>query len=350
MLDKVRLGFIGSGYITRSHLDQGLKDFEDVEFVGWCDLNEETAAARREQVGGAGEIYTDAREMLDKAKPDAVYIMLPPFAHGEAEALVIERKLPFFIEKPVAIDMDTAKTVAEGVEKNNLITSVGYQARYRRSPRRVRELLQDQKAVFLHGGWVWAGPENYEGSMKWWVQKDKSGGQFLEQTTHLIDMARYLFGDVTRVYAVSVKGRRERPDFYTIEDASMVQLTFANGAAGNIYSSCCTSQSGEGAVLMFGGGGTAGLHVWGTEMSAELPFIVQSVNTKIYLADEKVEEIPEENVFAFFALENRAFIDSVKAGKNIGILATYDDGVKALAIACAANKSMETGEVVELEV
>ncbi|GAF91153.1 unnamed protein product, partial [marine sediment metagenome] len=87
-----------------------------------------------------GEIYADARKMLDKAKPDAVYIMLPPFAHGEVEALVIERKLPFFIEKPVAIDMDTAKTVAEGVEKNKLITSVGYEWRYSRSPRRVREL------------------------------------------------------------------------------------------------------------------------------------------------------------------------------------------------------------------
>lgn len=335
MLDKVKLGFIGSGGIVQAHLAQGLKDFEDVEFVGWCDLNEETAAARRGQVGGAGETYTDAREMLDEAKPDAVYIMLPPFAHGEAEALVIKRKLPFFIEKPVAIDMDTAKTVAEGVEKNNLITSVGYMTRYRRSARRVRELLQDQKAVFLHGGWVGPGPKNYEGIWKWWVQKDKSGGQFLEQTTHMIDMVRYLFGDITRVYAVSVKGRRQRPDFYTIEDASMVQLTFANGATGNIYSSCCTSQNPG-----------VRLHVWATEMSAEFTGWEQSV--KIYLPDEKVEEIPgEEDIFA---IEDRAFIDSVKAGKNIGILATYDDGMKATAIACAANKSMETGEVVELNV
>ena len=335
MLDKVKLGFIGSGGIVRTHLAQGLKDFEDVEFVGWCDLNEETAAERREQVGGAGETYRDAREMLDEAKPDAVYIMLPPFMHGEAEALVIERKLPFFVEKPVAIDMDTAKTIAEGVEKNNLITSVGYQARYRRSARRVRELLQDQKAVFLHGGWVGAGPKNYKGIWKWWVQKDKSGGQFLEQTTHTIDMARFLFGDITRVYAVSVKGRRQRPDFYTIEDASMVQLTFANGAAGNLYSSCCTSQNRG-----------VRLHIWATEMSAEFTGWEQSV--KIYLPDEKVEEIPgEEDIFA---IEDRAFIDSVKAGKNISILATYNDGLKATAIACAANKSMETGEVVELNV
>jgi len=77
-MDKIKLAFIGSGGIVRSHLEHGLKDFEDVEFVGWCDLVEETAVARREQVGGRGEVYTDARRMLDEARPDAVYIMLPP--------------------------------------------------------------------------------------------------------------------------------------------------------------------------------------------------------------------------------------------------------------------------------
>ena len=53
---KVKLAFIASGGNVRSHLDQGLKDFGDVEFAGRCDLNKEAAAARREQVGGSGEI------------------------------------------------------------------------------------------------------------------------------------------------------------------------------------------------------------------------------------------------------------------------------------------------------
>jgi predicted dehydrogenase len=127
---------------VRAHLDQGLKDFEDVEFSAWCDLNAETAAARREQVGGRGEVYTDARTMLDEVKPDAVYIMLPPFAHGPAEKLVIERRLPFFVEKPVAIDLATARRVAEGVRKHKLITCVGYMTRYRKSVQRVRGLLR----------------------------------------------------------------------------------------------------------------------------------------------------------------------------------------------------------------
>jgi predicted dehydrogenase len=314
-------------------LEHGLKDFDDVAFAGWCDLSPETAAARKEQVGGQGVIYTDARQMLDEAKPDAVYIMLPPFAHGAAEALVIERKLPFFIEKPVAIDLETALATAEGVEKHKLISSVGYMNRYRESVLRVREILGEQKPVLLHGGWLGAGPKEYVGIWQWWVQKDKSGGQFLEQTTHTIDLARFLFGDVTEVHAVAVRDRRERPEFFTIEDASMVQFCFANGAAGNLYSSASTSQ-----------GGGISLNVWGTDMYAAFTGWEHSV--RIQLPGQEPIAIPgEPNIFR---LEDRAFIDSVKAGKDMGILATYADGLKATAIAVAANESMATGQVVRV--
>jgi predicted dehydrogenase len=333
MLDKVKLAFIGSGGIVKGHVEHGLKDFPDVEFVGWCDLDEKTAAARREQVGGKGKVFTDAEKMLDQTKPDAVYIMLPPFAHGPSEQLVIDRKLPFFIEKPVAIDLATAKSVAAGVKKNKLLTAVGYMTRYRKSVQRVRELLKGQKPVIAHGGWLGGGPSNYEGIWSWWVQKNKSGGQFLEQTTHTIDLARYLFGDVTHVYAVPVRKRQPRPDFFTIEDASMVQLTFKNGAAANLYSSVSTAV-----------GGGVFLTVWATDLRAD--FTGWEHTVKIELPCREVVNIPgEDNIFA---KEDRAFVDSVKAGKSKGILANYDDGLKACAIACAANESMETGQVVKL--
>jgi len=332
---KVKLGFIGSGGIVRAHLDQGLKAFPDVEFVAWCDLDQDTALARREQVGGHGDVYTDVREMLDTAKPDAVYIMLPPYAHGAAEELVIERRIPFFIEKPVAIDLPTATRIAEGVHKHALISAVGYQNRYRKSVQRVLGLLERQTPVIMTGGWLGGGFEEHHPIFKWWVRREKSGGQFLEQTTHTIDLARYLFGEVAQVYAVPVRNRRERPDYFNIEDASMVQLAFANGAAGNLYSSCSTPL-----------GGGVSLTVWGTDLRAEFAGWEHSV--KIFLPGEEQITIPGEA--DVFSLEDRAFIDSVKAGENMGILATYQDGLKATAIACAANASMETGNVVELAV
>jgi predicted dehydrogenase len=271
--------------------------------------------------------------MLDEVKPDAVYIMLPPFAHGPSEQLVIERKIPFFVEKPVAIDMTTAEQVAEGAEKYGLLTAVGYMNRYRKSVQRVRALLETQKPVIMHGGWLGGGPKSSSPIWGWWTRKEKSGGQFTEQTTHTIDLARYLFGEVKRVYAVPVRERRERPPEFNIEDASMVQLTFANGAAANLYSSCSTSL-----------GGGVSLTAWGTDMRAEFTGWEHAV--KIFLPGDEVVSIPgEANIFS---LEDRAFIDSVKAGKNVGLLATYKDGLAATAIACAANESMVTGNVVYL--
>ena len=333
MIDSVRLGFIGCGGIVRGHLAHGLAHFEDVEFAGWCDLNAQTAAERREEAGG-GEIFTDVEKMLDQVELDAVYIMLPPFAHGLAEELVLQRELPFFIEKPVTIDVDLAEKVADEVSQKQLITSVGYMNRYRRSVQRVRELLAEQEPVLMYGGWTGGGVPAGADLWRWWVQKDKSGGQFLEQTTHTTDLARYLFGEVQTVYAVPVYDRQPRPDIYTIEDASMVQLSFANGAAANLYSSCTTPV-----------GGGVSLTVYATQMKAE--FTGWDHDVTVFLADSEQITVPGgENIFA---REDRAFVDSVKAGQPQGILATYEDGLQAIRIAVAADQSMKTGQPVSLE-
>ena len=332
-MDKVKLGFIGCGGIVETHLNHGLKDFPDVEFVGWCDLNPKVAELRQRQVGWRGRVFTEAERMLDETRPDAVFLMLPPFAHGPHEDLILERDLPFFIEKPVALDLQTAQRVAQEVNESDLITAVGYMNRYRDSTLRVRELLNRTTPVLMHGGWVLGGPKEYEGIWKWWVQKELSGGQFLEMTTHTIDLARFLFGEVSTVYAVAVNDRKERPDFFTIEDAMMVQLTFENGAAANLYNSACTPV-----------GESIGLTLWGTELRAD--FQGWDHHVKILLAGGEVEEIAGgENIFA---REDRAFIDSVKAGENRGILATYEDGLRATEIAVAATTSLETGEAIVL--
>ena len=49
-----------------------------------------------------------------------------------------------------------------------------------------------------------------------------------------------------------------------------------------------------------------------------------------------------------FHREDRAFVDAVKSGQRGDLLATYQDGLTTTAVACAANWSMSTGEVIEL--
>lgn len=323
--EKIKLAVIGCGNITRAHLEDGLKRFEDVVFVGWCDVQQKNAWACRALVGDRGEVFTDPDKMLVSTKPDAVYIMLPPFAHGETEQAVLAHKKPFFMEKPVALDLRLARRVAKQVRAKRLINSVGYMNRYRYGVQQVRDMLRDRssKLVFMHGGWI----GNLDSGPRWLLDKSTSGGQVIEQSTHTVDLFRHLGGEVADVYAAPIKKRKKRPKWFTVEDASLVTIRFQNGAAATLYSSWSTPHGG------------IQLNVHATDFAAH--FTGWNHDCRIHHGPETITIEPEANIFR---IEDRAFIDAVKSGDRSHILANYDDGVAALAIATAVNESMRTGK------
>lgn len=63
--------------------------------------------------------------MIDRERLDAVYVCIPPFAHGGLDLEVVRRGLPMFVEKPLAIDLTTAERMATAVERAGLLTGVG---------------------------------------------------------------------------------------------------------------------------------------------------------------------------------------------------------------------------------
>ena len=164
-----------------------LEQFDDVSIVAVADVD---AAAGG---GGGGAVRRarrsiDAAAMLDAVELDALFICVPPFAHGEPERLAIDRRLPFFVEKPVALDLGTAEDVAGAVERLGLVTAVGYHWRYLDTVDEVRALVAATPARLLSGYWLDSTPPP-----RWWWKRDGSGGQMLEQTTHS-DRPRALFG------------------------------------------------------------------------------------------------------------------------------------------------------------
>ena len=48
----------------------------------------------------------------------------------------------------------------------------------------------------------------------WWQQRDKSGGQLVEQTTHIVDTALYVIGDVKAVGPLEVRWPSGRVDTF----------------------------------------------------------------------------------------------------------------------------------------
>ena len=107
-MDEVRIGFIGCGGNARGHMRR-LVELDNATIVGVCDLDEERAKEASSLTGG--EAYTDFRRMLERDDLDAAYLSLPVFAHGEPERAVIDRGLPFLVEKPVALNRQDAEAV-----------------------------------------------------------------------------------------------------------------------------------------------------------------------------------------------------------------------------------------------
>src|SRR5438046_1390034 len=124
--EAVRVGFIGCGGIAQGHL-RALQEHPHARVVAVCDVN--PAAAERAVGRFGGEPYGDYRAMLARDDLDAAYLCLPPFAHGDVDLAVIERGLPFLVQKPVALDLATGRKIAAAARRKGLITCVGYQLR-----------------------------------------------------------------------------------------------------------------------------------------------------------------------------------------------------------------------------
>jgi len=191
---KVKVGIIGCGGIAGAHISR-LTQIEDVELVSFCDVIEEKAKKMASTYGG--NVYTDFKEMIEKENIDACFICVPPFAHKGQEEMCIEKGIPFFVEKPVELNLEKAKEISKKVEEKNLITGVGYVLRNFDIVDKAKEIIGNEKVGLVRGKYFAQVPGN-EGS--WLHKKELSGGQLVEQATHTIDIMRYLIGSISEIY------------------------------------------------------------------------------------------------------------------------------------------------------
>ena len=82
MSDEIRVAFIGAGGMAQRHAPS-YQRIEQARVVGFCDTALDRAKALAQQYDA--EAFTDPAAMLDSLQPDGVYILLPPFVHGEAD-------------------------------------------------------------------------------------------------------------------------------------------------------------------------------------------------------------------------------------------------------------------------
>ncbi|OIO02629.1 hypothetical protein COY52_02945 [Candidatus Desantisbacteria bacterium CG_4_10_14_0_8_um_filter_48_22] len=320
-----RVGFIGSGGIAQFHVSN-LKQVKDVQFVSFCDVDEQKAKKMAEEFKCPH--YTNYKDMLNKEKMDACYVCLPPFAHEDQEIAVCEKGINIFVEKPTALSMDKAKKVIAAIKKNKVLSAVGHQDRYEDNVDRIKGLLKNKKVGLVMGYFMGGFPMVY-----WWREKKLSGGQAVEQTIHTFDLARYLFGEVSEVYAAGSKGiMAPKVEKCDIEDASAVTLKMKSGPVVTIFSADFFDYPAS----------KVGLDIYTEDLYIEY----KERNSLRIVGQGRDESFPLGNNTGV-AIDS-TFIEAVRTRDGSKIRSPYEDAAKTLEVTLAANRSMETGKSVRL--
>jgi predicted dehydrogenase len=222
-----RIGLIGAGFIGGRHFDS-LTAQGGVRVCAVADP--QTDRAERLAARNDARAYAQWEQLVDSERLDALYVCVPPYQHGPIEDAAIERKLPLFVEKPLAADRATGERLAARIESAGLLTAVGYHWRYLDTVDRARRLLADAPGQLVLGAWLDKAPR-----VDWWARQEQSGGQTVEQATHLFDLARLLVGEVAEGY---VLGARSPDGPGDILHAVTATLRFESGAVGSVSNTC----------------------------------------------------------------------------------------------------------------
>ena len=324
-MSRLRVAVVGTGFIARKHLaaltGEALHDEVEVVAVG------DAAGDRAEAVaaGTGARAYDDGLALLQTEELDAVGLCVPPAAHGPLELAAVARGLPFFVEKPLDVDLEVALQVAAAVRERGLLTCVGYHWRSLSTVEQARALVREAPVQALAGRWLDSTPP-----VPWWSRRAGSGGQLVEQTTHLVDLVRHLAGEVVRVTAVEGHLSRAQHPGADAPTASAVLLQLASGAVGTLTSSCLLDRRHEVALQLVSEGRLLTL---GERTLSDHDLHVAGADGEqhVHTAEEPV------------AREDAAFVAALRTGSPVP--APYADAVRSHAVAVAADRSARAGGV-----
>lgn len=321
-MDEVRIGFVGAGGNARGHMGR-LGEVEGARIVAICDISAEAAGAAAQEHGGA--VYTDHHQMLDEVEMDALYVSVPPFAHTDAEVLAAQAGIHLFVEKPVVLDMDKGLEILAAIQDAGVLSGVGYQLRLLDTSQRIRAYLAGRQVAMISSH-RWGGLPG----TPWWRVMDRSGGQLHEQTTHQLDLMRFMMNaEVVEVYARYDLLTMQDIEGITIPDSQAALLTFDNGTIATITTSPMMTQ---------GGGKSDIVMLLRDQMIGWSPSAV----TVAGLPAPELEGEPQTAPTI-----DAVFVAAIRAGDQDLIPCSYEDGLRTCDVTLAANESARTGRPVK---
>ena len=227
----VRVGFIGTGFIARTHNWFLKYSSADHRIVAVHDVDVERAQAFADRVG-AEVVAQD--ELLERV--DAVFVTTWTAEHEHLVAAAAERGVAVFCEKPLAFDATAVQRMVDAVETAGVVNQVGLILRFMPQLIHAKALLADERAgrrlavSFRDDQFI---PIQSHYGSTWRIDPERCGrGTLLEHSIHDVDVMQWMCGPVD-----SVSGSvREVHGYPRIDDVAVARLDFADGGIASLTS------------------------------------------------------------------------------------------------------------------
>jgi predicted dehydrogenase len=194
---------------------------------------------------GYERYYTDWRQMIADDRIQLFDNGGPNDQHAEPSIAAAEAGKHIICEKPLGRNAEESKAMLDAVTKAGVKHMVAFNYRFVPAILQARELIRSGRlgriyhfrAVYLQ---EWIMP-HYNQGMIWRLTKERAGsGALGDLGAHIIDLGRFLVGEITSVGAMTRTFIEERPtdDDGTgkvdVDDAFVATVAFDNGAVGTV--------------------------------------------------------------------------------------------------------------------
>lgn len=259
-MSEIGVGLVGYKFMGRAHSNayRQVSHFFDVDpkpvMRAICGRNEEAVKAAAEELGWEG-YETDYHALVNRDDIGLIDVSTPGYTHHDVVIAALNAGKNVLCEKPLANTLDEAQEMLTAWKKAGTIGMVNFN--YRRVPavQLARQLITDGRlgeirhfrAVYLQD-WI----VDPDFPLVWRLKKELAGsGALGDIGAHILDLSRFLVGEVNEVVGTLTTFIKERPveaesgggsglqaarsaetGEVTVDDATSFLARFANGATG----------------------------------------------------------------------------------------------------------------------
>jgi predicted dehydrogenase len=252
---EIGVGLLGYAFMGKAHANAYIKmpvffypPPAKPRLVAICGRTDEAVAGAAKRFGFE-TYYTDWKKLMKDQRIGLVDNVLPNNLHAAPCIEAAEAGKHVLCEKPLAMSVEEAKKMYEAAEKAGVKHMTGFNYRFIPAIRLAKKFIDEgyigkilqYRAVYLQ---EWIMDPNFP--LVWRLRKSACGSGVLgDLGAHIVDLARFLVGDVASVCGMTETFVKERPlpedpkkkGNVDVDDAFISLVRFKNGAIGSLEAS-----------------------------------------------------------------------------------------------------------------